>query len=161
MGSRGPRLKLPQIAQLEGNPGKRPITAPVVEATGDVFVPPHLEPAAKACIEVILASMPPGTYAGSDTFLLAAFATAWSLHRQAVMEIGKPDFEHVVKSARGGRQLNPWLRVLSQQAMVLASLGDRLGLNPKARASLHMPDDRPPSKFAGLVGPETTSKFDA
>jgi phage terminase small subunit len=97
----------------EGNPGKRPITAPVVEATGDVFVPPHLEPAAKACIEVILASMPPGTYAGSDTFLLAAFATAWSLHRKAVVEIGKPDFEHVVKSARGGRQLNPWLRVLS------------------------------------------------
>ena len=161
MGSRGPRPKLPQIARLEGNPGKRPITAPVVEASGDVFVPSHLDQAAKECVEVIQASMPPSVYAEADSFLLAAFATAWSLHRQAVMEIGKPDFEHVVKSARGGRQLNPWLRVLNQQAMLMASLGDRLGLSPKPRASLHIPEDRPPSKFAGLVGRDAKSKLDA
>ena len=133
----------------------------MVEASGDVFVPSHLDPAAKECVEVIQESMPPSVYAGADSFLLAAFATAWSLHRQAVMEIGKTDFDHVVKSARGGRQLNPWLRIVNQQAMLMASLGDRLGLNPKARATLHMPEDRPPSKFAGLVGPETKSKFDA
>jgi phage terminase small subunit len=57
-----------------------------------------------------------------------------------------------VKSARGGRQLNPWLRILNHQAMLMASLGDRLGLSPKARASLHMPEDRPASKFDGLLG---------
>ena len=85
----------------------------------------------------------------SDSFLLAAFATAWSLHRQAVMEIGKPDFEQVVKSARGGRQLSPWLRIVNQQAMIMASLGDRLGLTPKARASLHIPENRPASNSLG------------
>jgi phage terminase small subunit len=58
-----------------------------------------------------------------------------------------------VKSARGSRQLNPWLRVLNQEAMLVASLGDRLGLSPKARATLHIPEDRPPSKFDGLLGP--------
>jgi phage terminase small subunit len=68
------------------------------------------------------------------------------------MEVGKPDFEHVVKSSRGGRQVNPWLRILNQQVTLMASLGDRLGLNPKARASLHMPEDRPASKFDGLLG---------
>jgi len=160
MGSRGPRPKLPQIVRLQGNPSKRPITAPVVEAFGDVFIPSHLDRAAQECMEAIRASMPPGVYSQADTFMLAAFATAWSLHRWAVMEIGKPDFEHVVKSARGVRQLNPWLRVLNQQAMLLASLGDRLGLNPKARATLHMPEDRPPSKFDGLLGP-IVPKFDA
>jgi phage terminase small subunit len=103
-------------------------------------------------MEVIRASMPPDVYASCDSLLLAAFATAWSLHRQAVMEIGKPDFEYVVKRARGGRQPNPWLRVLNQQAMLMASLGDRLGLNPKARASLHIREDRPASKFDGLLG---------
>jgi P27 family predicted phage terminase small subunit len=132
----------------------------VVEALGDVFVPSHLDQAAKECVEVIQKAMPPSVYAGADSFLLAAFATAWSLHRQAVMEIGKPDFEHVVKSARGGRQVNPWLRIVNQQAMLMASLGDRLGLNPKARASLHMPEDRPPSKFAGLLDPRARP-FDA
>jgi hypothetical protein len=45
--------------------------------------------------------------------------------------------------------------------MLVASLGDRLGLSPKARASLHIPEDRPPSKFDGLVGRENKSKFDA
>ena len=160
MGSRGPRPKLSQIARLEGNPGKRPITAPVIEAWGDVFVPSHLDPAAKDCVEVLQESMPPSVYAESDNFLFTAFATAWSLHRTAVLEIGKPDFEHVVKSARGGRQLNPWLRILNHQAMLMASLGDRLGLSPKARASLHIPENGPQSKFAGLLGPRARP-FDA
>ena len=55
--------------------------------------------------------MPPGLYAGSDHFLLAAFATAWSLHLPAVMEIRTANFQHIVKSARGGRQVNPRLRI--------------------------------------------------
>jgi hypothetical protein len=36
---------------------------------------------------------------------------------------------------------------------MLASLGDRLGLDPKSRAALHLPDaGQRPSKFAGLLG---------
>jgi phage terminase small subunit len=139
---------------LEGNPGKRPISNPVVDASADVFVPTHLDSAATQCIEAIRASMPPGVYSQADTFMLAAFATAWSLHRRAIMEIGKPDFEHVVKSARGGSQMNPWLRILNAQALLMGSLGDRLGLNPKSRATLHMSEERPASKFDGLLGIE-------
>jgi phage terminase small subunit len=97
--------------------------------------------------------MPPGVYAASDSFLLAAFATAWSLHCRAVEEIRKAQLEYVVKSVRGGRQLNPWFRVLNQQAALMASLGDRLGLNPKARAALHLSEERPRSKFDGLMRP--------
>ena len=43
------------------------------------------------------------------TAFCCAFAMAWSRHRRAVIEIGKPEFEHVVAGAPGGRQLSPWL----------------------------------------------------
>ena len=55
------------------------------------------------------------------------------IHRRASVEVGRPAFQHVVRSARGGGQVNPWLGVLNQQAMLMAALGDRVGFNPKAR----------------------------
>ena len=49
---------------------------------------------------------------------------------------------------------SPWLKILNQQAALMASLGDRLGLYPKARAALNLPDARQhKSKFDGLIGP--------
>ena len=96
--------------------------------------------------------MPPGFFAAADTFALAAFAEAWALHKRAAHEIASPDFKCVVKSARGAGRPNPWLRIANQQAALMAMLGDRLGLNPKARAGLHLPQEKPPSKFEGLLG---------
>lgn len=152
MGKRGPRPKLPEVARIEGNPGKRPIVDSGIEASGDVFVPEHLPDDAEGCIEVVRQSMPPKVYAALDSFTLAAFATAWAIHKRATHEINNPGFQWVVASARGGEQPNAWLRILDKQAALLASLGDRLGLNPKARAALQLPDDdRPKSKFQGLV----------
>jgi phage terminase small subunit len=108
---------------------------------------------------VIRSSLPPKVYAAADTFLLSAFATAWALHKRAAHEVAAPDFEGVVRSVRGGRQPNPWIRIMNQQAMMMAAIGDRLGLNPKARAALHVPEEKPPSKFDGLLGGEW--RFDA
>ena len=152
MGLRGPRPKLPQIRRLEGNPGKRPIIDSGIEGLGKPFVPEHLCDDARGCFEVIKASMPPGIYSALDTYMLSAFAVAWAIHKRASHETANPDFKWVVESARGGSQPNPWLRIVSQQAAILASLGDRLGLNPKARAGLHVPAERPRSKFDGLLG---------
>jgi phage terminase small subunit len=48
---------------------------------------------------------------------------------------------------------SPWLKILNAQAALLASLGDRLGLDPKSRAALKLPGARQKrSKFAGLIG---------
>ena len=40
---------------------------------------------------------------------------------------------------------------------MMAALGDRLGLDPKARAALALPEDKPRSKFDGLIAPTGSS----
>lgn len=159
MGLRGPRPKLPQLKRLEGNPGKRPIVDSGIEGLGEPFVPEHLCDDARGCLEVIRSSMPPGIYSALDTYMLSAFAVAWAIHKRAAHETANPDFEWLVKSTRGGSYPNPWLRLASQQAALLASLGDRLGLNPKARAALHVSEEKPRSKFDGLLGASDPARW--
>jgi phage terminase small subunit len=140
------------IKRLEGNPGCRNLEERGVEGLGVPFAPEHLPDDARGCIDVIKASMPADVYSRLDSFLLAAFGMAWAIHKKAAHEIGNPDFEWTV-STRRSQAPSPWLRILNQQAAVMASLSDRLGLNPKARAALHLPDARQQkSKFDGLIG---------
>lgn len=154
----GRRKNLPQVARLEGNPGKRPVIDDFVEAFGEPFVPEHLCDDAQGCLEVIKRSMPPKVYSALDSFLLAAFAKAWAVHKEAAHKIAAPDFEWIVTSQRGQLQPNPWLRVLDKQALIMASLGDRLGLNPKARAGIKLPAEQPRNKFEGLLGQSGSSR---
>jgi phage terminase small subunit len=150
----GRRAKLPIIKALEGNPGKRAIEEFGIEAQGEPFVPEHLSDDAQGCIEVIRRSMPPRVYSALDSFLLAAFAHAWFVHKVAVGEINQTGFTWVVTNKRtGAESMSPWLKIANSQAQLMASLGDRLGLDPKARAALKLPDARQQrSRFAGLIG---------
>ena len=53
---------------------------------------------------------------------------------------------------------NTWLAIMSKQAMMMASLGDRLGLDPGSRAALKLPDARQQkAQFAGLIGQSGSS----
>jgi phage terminase small subunit len=127
------RRKLPQIRRLEGNPGHRAIIDSGIEAKGEPFVPDHLSDDAKAMVEMIRTSMPPGVYSRLDTFALAIFATAWSIHKRAVQEAQR-------------RPLDPvWARIMRQQARIMNTYSAKLGLDPISRSTLHVP--RPPSKF--------------
>ena len=152
MGLRGPQKRHPKLVLLDGNPGRRPVTDSGIEANGTPFIPEHLCDDARGCMGVVMASMPPRFFTAADTFVLAAFAEAWVLHKRAAHEIASPDFKWIVKSARGAGRPNPWLRIANQQAALMAMLGDRLRLNPKARAGLHVPQEKPRSKFDGLLG---------
>ena len=153
MGRRGPQPKLAAIKRLEGNPGKHIIEETGIEGLGGPFVAEHLPDDARGCIEVIRGSMPPGVYAALDSFLLAAFAMAWFIHKRAAHEIGNPDFAFTVPGSTGSQVPSPWIKILNQQAQILASLGDRLGLDPKSRAALKLPTAREQkSKFEGLIG---------
>jgi phage terminase small subunit len=139
---------------LEGNPGRRPIDLPEVEASGEPFIPEHLPDDARGCIDVVKSSMPPGVYSRLDSFLLAAFGMAWMIHKMAAIEVSNPAFEWTTTNTKGTQVPSPWLKILNQQAMILASLGDRLGLDPKSRAALKLPSARQQrSKFEGLIGP--------
>ena len=154
MGRRGPQPKLAVIRRMEGNPGRRPIEDCGIEVQGTPFIPEHLPDDARGCIEVIVKSMPPGVYSALDSFHLAAFATAWTIHRKAALEISNPAFQWIVENSRGSKVQSPWIKVLNAQAAIMASLGDRLGLDPKSRASLKLPPARQQkSKFEGLIGP--------
>ena len=134
--------KLSAIDRLEGNPGKRVIAASGIEGLGEPFVAEHLMDDARGCIECIKASMPPRIYSALDSFALAAFATAWAIHKRAATEISSPKFRWIVKNAAGSEIPSPWIKMLNQQAALMASLGDRLGLDPKARAALKLPSAR-------------------
>lgn len=159
MGARGPRKKLPQLSMLEGNPGKRDLAEGLgIEAQGEPFIPDHLADDAQGCIEVIRRSMPVRVYSALDSFLLAAFGTAWAIHKQAAHEVNGPTFEFVLVTDKGVHMQNPWLGILNKQAALMASLGDRLGLDPKSRAALKLPGARQQrSKFDGLLGQRRSS----
>ena len=153
----GRRKKLAEIDRLEGNPSRRLIEEAGVEAP---FIPEHLSNDARGCIDIIKQSMPSSVYSALDSFILSAFATAWALHKRAALEISAPDFQWTTASKRGSPQASPWIRIANQQAGIMAALGDRLGLDPKSRAALKLPDAKQrKSKFAGLTGassPTTT-----
>jgi hypothetical protein len=61
---------------------------------------------------------------------------AWAIHKKAALEISNPDFNWTVNNSVGSQIPSPWLKVLNAQATIIASLGDRLGLDPKSRAAL-------------------------
>ncbi|WP_312017279.1 P27 family phage terminase small subunit [Bradyrhizobium sp. AUGA SZCCT0176] len=117
-------------------------------------MPEHLSDDARGCIEVIKQSMPANIYSALDSFLLSAFGTAWALHKLAAHTINDPNFEHVITVGDNGAEAqSPWLAILNKQAALMASLGDRLGLDPKSRAALKLPGAKQrKSKFAGLLG---------
>jgi phage terminase small subunit len=149
----GRRKKLAEIDRLEGNPGRRFIEETGVEALGSPFIPEHLSDDARGCIEVIQANMPPNIYSALDSFILSAFGTAWAIHKKATLVISDPNFVWIDQSKRGAGVESAWIRIARQQAALMASLGDRLGLDPKSRAALKLPAAKQrKSKFAGLLG---------
>ena len=149
-----PAKKPAVIRALEGNPGKRVIDASGIEGLGEPFVAEHLMDDARGCIEVIKQSMPKKVYSALDSFLLAAFGMAWAIHKMAAHKISDPSFQAVYQiNEYGALAHSPWLGVLNKQAMMMASLGDRLGLDPRSRSALKLPGARQQkSKFAGLIG---------
>ena len=74
------------------------------------------------------------------------------MNKRAAHEVSAPGFQFMTANKRGGPQASPWIRIVNQQAGIIAALGDRLGLDPKSRAALKLPAAKQKSKFAGLIG---------
>lgn len=150
MGARGPRPETPEMQALKGNPGKRKERPPSVKPDGDVFIPNYLDDDARQCFEMIIAAMPPGTYAATDTGGIAVYAVAWSDHKRATEALKTEPA--LVPGSTGNLTVNPWFKIKNDAARIMMSMGDRLGMDPKARAALALPEEKPKSKFAGLIG---------
>lgn len=148
----GRRKKIPELDRIDGNPSNRPALVVEVEGIGSVFVPDHLPDEAAAVVEIVKEMMPDKVYSAVDSYLLSAFAMQWYVHRQVSHMISDPLFAWSLETTQGELKVNPWVKELPRQALALASLGDRLGLDPKSRAALRLPEEKPRSKFDGLLG---------
>lgn len=162
-GGRPPKLDALHV--LEGTvkrkaKGLRRSGSVKVLGMGGPLMPEHLLPDAKACIQIIQESMPPGVYARMDTFILAAYGTAWAIHKRAVEEMANPDFQWMVERITGPAENershwepNAWIRISNNQAQLMASLGGLLGLDPRSRAQIQplAESKKQGSKFDGLV----------
>lgn len=149
-GRRGPRSETPEMQALKGNPGKRKKRAPSVRPDGAIAIPNYLDGDARECFEMIVSAMPPDTYAMTDTGGVAVYAVAWANHKRATEALKTEP--PLVSGSTGNLTPNPWFKVLHESARIMMAMGDRLGLDPKARAGLVSKDDKPESKFAGLIG---------
>lgn len=150
MGARGPRPETPEMQALKGNPGKRKKSTASIRPTGDVYIPNYLDGDAREIFDTIVSAMPPETYAATDAGGIAIYAVAWADHRRATEALKTEP--PLVPGAKGGLVKNPWFTIRSDAARLMMSMGDRLGLDPKARAGLAPRKDKPKSKFSGLIG---------
>ena len=147
----GRHKKHPELKRLDGNPGRRPFDDLRIVAEGEPLCPDHLSDDATICFEAIVRSMPPGVYSRVDTYVLAAFAEAWSLHKRAVEAMNGQ--QSLIVKGKNGSSRNPLATIVAVQARLMVTLGNQLGLSPAARMSLGVPEQpRPKSKFEGLLG---------
>jgi P27 family predicted phage terminase small subunit len=150
VGARGPRPETPEMQALKGNPGKRKKRAASIRPDGDIFIPNYLDGDARDCFEMIVSAMPPSTYASTDAGGITVYATAWSDHKKATEALSREP--SIVPGSTGNLQPNPWYKIKNEAARIMMAMGDRLGLDPKARAALSPPQDKARSKFSGLIG---------
>ncbi len=134
---RGRPAKPAALKALAGNPGKRPIKADTAVATGAAVAPKSLSKPAAAIWARVIGSMPSGVYAAADESLMAAYCEAVALHRMATTEAIKLP---VTVGSTGQLTVSPWVKIQSDQARLIMSLGARLGLDPASRQSLNVED---------------------
>jgi P27 family predicted phage terminase small subunit len=150
MGARGPRPETPELQALKGNPGKRKTRPKSITPSGAVVIPNYLDDDAAAIFKMIVAAMPPSTYSATDTGGIAVYSAAWADHKRATEALRAEPA--IVPGSTGNPTINPWFKIKNEAARIMMAMGDRLGLDPKARAGLSPAEEKPKSKFAGLIG---------
>lgn len=134
------------IKKLEGNPGKRAINHAEPIATGQPAPPKTMSKAAATIWKRVVGSMPRGVWTGADENLLAAYCEAAALHHEAADKLKTEP--KVSIGSTGQAVVSPWVKIMADQARLMASLGARLGLDPMARQAINAPeDDKPVSRF--------------
>jgi P27 family predicted phage terminase small subunit len=88
--------------------------------------------------------MSPGIYTAADEHLLDSCCEQVALQLPVTaLEVGSP----VTTGSMRQQVASPWVRIMSDCASKIATLGAQLGLNPAARQSLQAPsndlDDNP------------------
>jgi P27 family predicted phage terminase small subunit len=99
----------------------------------------------------LVKSMPEGVYSGCDTHLLAAYCEAVSVHQHMTAIIADASFAPISTGSTGQDVINPAYKEQANQARLIVTLGQRLGLDPAARQSLEIPEPQEEDEFDGLI----------
>lgn len=105
---------------------------------GTAVCPEHLPQDAKLMWQTVMDSVPPGMITPVDAPLLADYCLAWAIHKQATEEL------HRSRDLLGNMHLvidgkpSPYVRIINEQATVMARLAGKLGLSPADRSGLKL-----------------------
>lgn len=148
-----PRTAAPTaIKEKSGNPGKRKLNKSEPQPVGGPVRPTVTTPAGRKIWTRLVASMPQEVYTACDSALLAAYSEAVAAHQTATKLIADRDFEAIGTGSTGQQVIHPAYKLQADQARLIATLGQRLGLDPIARQSINTaPASNDEDPFAALV----------
>lgn len=133
-----PRTATPtSIKERAGNPGKRALNKAEPQPVGSPVRPTIMTTAARKVWTRLIAAMPREVYTTCDSGLLAAYCEAVAAHATATKLIAAKDFEPIGTGSTGQQVIHPAYKLQADQARLIATLGQRLGLDPIARQSIN------------------------
>jgi P27 family predicted phage terminase small subunit len=146
-----PAIRKPTaVKELTGNPGKRALNKREPKPCGPPSPPTVMTARAKTVWQRLITAMPPGVFAATDSYTLAAYCEAVATHQLATSKIAKGDFE--VIGSTGQAKLSHWFSVQSDNARLMATLGAKLGLDPVSRQNINAgTGDRVEDEFGDLI----------
>lgn len=146
-----PAIRKPTaVKKLAGNPGKRALNKSEPKPSGLPTPPSAMSNRAKTVWKRLVVAMPPGVFAATDSYVLAAYCEAASNHQLATAKIAGGEIETL--GSTGQTKLSPWFAVRSDNARLMATLGAKLGLDPVARQGLHTgKEDQGSDEFGDLI----------
>jgi P27 family predicted phage terminase small subunit len=127
-----------KVKELSGNPGKRALNKSEPKPTGLPSPPSVMTARAKTVWQRLVKSMPPGVYAATDSYQLAAYCEAVSVHQLATSKIAKGEVE--VIGSTGQTKQSHWFGLQADAARLMSTLGAKLGLDPISRQQINSAD---------------------
>lgn len=141
MGRRGPHPKPNALRQLAGQPLKP--NTPIPQA-GVPTCPNWLKGEAKSEWRRVVAELVaiPDLLTLVDRSVLASYCQHYARWREAERAIDKDGSIIDIIGKHGevvAKQPSPWVGISHKECELMTKAGDRLGLNPSSRSSIHLP----------------------
>lgn len=145
MGKRGPAKKPTKLAELQGNPGRRPLPKKeVASETSKPTCPAWLTPYAKTEWRYIVPKLELlGLINKIDRATLAAYCESVSDFRTATEHMQREGVKRVYQTHNGNWLSNPWLIEKRKAAAAMVRYAALFGMSPSHRAGWEAPEDQP------------------
>ncbi len=167
MAKRGRPPKSPEIKELEGNPGNRPIQSVSVNddlSSDGLRMPARLTEVERQVWQDTVCSMPSWWFRQADKYMLLLYCRA--IARIEKSERALKNSDTILTRANGSKCLNPHLQVIQAGSSEVLKLSEMLGLTRARRGMSSMPpnflppaplnsdlDGEEPEAFGDLLAP--------